>query len=131
MAIIGSDVVKDCFVSFVILCSLHCTLDKNFAFQLGICSFEATDVEGGEMTIIFVCAPPFAGFFLMDPVPVVVLVLVVFRDLVSLVSSDISVPVMDSFVSAILNVWFGRLWGHVETIKNIGTNTVDRMGLRM
>ena len=68
-------------------------------------SFEVTDVEGGGMTVIFACVPPFVVvFFLMDPVPVVVLVLAVFRDLLSLVSSDISVPAMDSFVSPIWNV---------------------------
>jgi len=70
------------------------------------------------MTVIFACVPPFVRVFLMDPVPVVVLVLAVFRDLVSLVSSDISVPVVDSFVSAMLNVYFSKLWGHVETKKN-------------
>ena len=65
----------------------------------------------------------------MDPVPDVKLVLVVFWDLVSSVSPDISVPLVDS---AMLKVLYVEVM-YVEIIMNniICTNPVDRRNLRM
>ena len=70
-------------------------------------------------------------FFLpaMDPVPDVELVLVVFWDLVSSVSPDISVPLMDSAMLKELCV--GIMYVEIIMKNIICTNPVDRGNLRM
>ena len=70
-------------------------------------------------------------FFLpaMDPVPDVELVLVVFWNLVSSVSPDISVPLMDS--AMLKNLYVEMMYVEIIMKNIICTNPVDRGNLRM